>query len=567
MSLRLNLFVCASICLIVAIYAQNGKKTKVPLTRFTCIGKPAGYYADIDTGCQVYHMCDGLGRQFSYKCPNMTLFQQRMLICDHWYMVNCSMSERDYDANLLIGQRDKPFVSDDEMRLRTPRPDILSVPPYNPYFDILREDAKLPDVDNDLDTKQSQSHFRPPTSWKAGINNRRQDTLADFETKSDRRDETVATFTSKNDNRRQDTGTSFGSKSDNRRQDTTNFGSSSNNRRQDTTATFGSKNENRRQDTIANFGPNTDNLDQAASQEPLPTFKPTPRTNFQRKVPNVTPPSIDLVPPFTPVTQSTNQDSETEESNGPVEDTVFQFIKRFDPTATDNHETAMSKSEILDINAHLPEGQVSSEEERTPRKHKNFGNNLNTFKNENDKSFTEGTRFDSVNTKSKPASKGGVPEPERVLLPPKTDSSTSPSVTTTVGPPIYYEWRWAVPAFGLVPPKENNETNTNTNVQQTRSVAKLEGKNPFSAVTRPAPVTTTPEPSQVEYNISSYFIPDYVFPLDKEHPGYESDDAETSFQVKVAKAGKVSYGENPACPQCHPAYLKPGTCEPCIVKR
>lgn len=48
-------------------------------------------------------MCDGLGRQFSYTCPNTTLFQQRMLICDHWYMVNCSKAESDYGANLLIG--------------------------------------------------------------------------------------------------------------------------------------------------------------------------------------------------------------------------------------------------------------------------------------------------------------------------------------------------------------------------------------------------------------------------------------------------------------------------------
>lgn len=50
-------------------------------------------------------MCDGLGRQFSYACPNTTLFQQRMLICDHWYMVNCSKAESDYGANLLIGKQ------------------------------------------------------------------------------------------------------------------------------------------------------------------------------------------------------------------------------------------------------------------------------------------------------------------------------------------------------------------------------------------------------------------------------------------------------------------------------
>lgn len=80
-------------------------------------------------------MCDGLGRQFSYSCPNTTLFQQRMLICDHWYMVNCSKSELDYNANLLIGQRDKPFVEDSSEHPyhRTPRPDLLEQP-YAPRY-------------------------------------------------------------------------------------------------------------------------------------------------------------------------------------------------------------------------------------------------------------------------------------------------------------------------------------------------------------------------------------------------------------------------------------------------
>ncbi|XP_055546774.1 mucin-2 isoform X2 [Wyeomyia smithii] len=78
-------------------------------------------------------MCDGLGRQFSYSCPNTTLFQQRMLICDHWYMVNCSKAESNYAANLLIGQRDKPFVGEDENEIRTPRPDLLDRP-YSASF-------------------------------------------------------------------------------------------------------------------------------------------------------------------------------------------------------------------------------------------------------------------------------------------------------------------------------------------------------------------------------------------------------------------------------------------------
>jgi hypothetical protein len=98
----------------------------IPETSFSCQNRGNGYYADTETGCQIYHHCDGLGRKSSYACPNATLFQQRMLICDHWYMVKCSEAESNYGANLLIGQRNTPFVSDSEQNLRTPRPDLVS---------------------------------------------------------------------------------------------------------------------------------------------------------------------------------------------------------------------------------------------------------------------------------------------------------------------------------------------------------------------------------------------------------------------------------------------------------
>lgn len=77
----------------------------IPKTSFSCRGRGSGYYADTETDCQAYHMCDEQGRQFDYMCPNATLFQQRMLICDHWYMVDCSSSEANYAFNRLIGQR------------------------------------------------------------------------------------------------------------------------------------------------------------------------------------------------------------------------------------------------------------------------------------------------------------------------------------------------------------------------------------------------------------------------------------------------------------------------------
>ncbi|CAK1585747.1 unnamed protein product [Parnassius mnemosyne] len=518
--------VCVILACIYVTSAQNDKPTaKILPTKFTCQGRASGYYADMDTGCQVYHMCDGLGRQFSYSCPNTTLFQQRMLVCDHWYMVNCSKSESDYDANLLIGQRDKPFVSDEDMRFRTPRPNILSVPPNSNYYEGLKEaETKYPvhpgnsivgiadsitDANNnDLDS--AKQNFRPPTSWST--RNGGKNTAYNF----------------------------------------TNFNKS-----------IGSNSKKIR-----------DNTDEV-SQRTEPAFVPTPNKNIRNinrvKIP---PPSRELSPPIPPPT--TEHDTEglglDVRGRAITEDPVFNFIKRFDPNTPDAHKTSMTKTEIIELNKELPAGQVSSEEERTPRKNKNFRDTINKVLNDKKKGVTENTRFDSVHVKSGKTTEGSstlgatgnsqIPVPDKHLLPPKLEYSPVPS--TTMGPPIYYEWKWAVPAFDLEPPKETNVTNT-TGAPQKRTA---HGKRPFSDVTpRTTTLPNTPAPLNTEYNISSYFVPDYIFPLDKPHPSYEDDNAETSFHVKVARPGRASYGENEECPQCHPAYLKPGTCEPCIVKR
>ncbi|XP_076046820.1 uncharacterized protein LOC143028508 [Oratosquilla oratoria] len=76
----------------------------VPITDFRCNDRPAGYYADPEAGCQLYHMCDTLGKQYSYLCPNYTLFNQKVMVCDHWYMVNCSDAPDFYDLNSHIGK-------------------------------------------------------------------------------------------------------------------------------------------------------------------------------------------------------------------------------------------------------------------------------------------------------------------------------------------------------------------------------------------------------------------------------------------------------------------------------
>lgn len=45
---------------------------------FTCQSKGPGYYADPDTGCQVWHWCLPSGAKYSFLCPNGTVFNQRV---------------------------------------------------------------------------------------------------------------------------------------------------------------------------------------------------------------------------------------------------------------------------------------------------------------------------------------------------------------------------------------------------------------------------------------------------------------------------------------------------------
>nr|XP_023014561.1 DNA-directed RNA polymerase II subunit RPB1 [Leptinotarsa decemlineata] len=162
-----------------AKFAKLSAKSRVFLTKegFSCNGRGAGYYADVTTGCQVYHMCDGLGRQFSYKCPNATLFQQRMLICDHWYMVNCSKSVQDYGANLLIGQN-KPFVEDSDSNpyARTPRPDLLSAPLDASEHDIIYRSGENSNLSpknlvgsESIDEDSTESTYFPTNNWSTQV--------------------------------------------------------------------------------------------------------------------------------------------------------------------------------------------------------------------------------------------------------------------------------------------------------------------------------------------------------------------------------------------------------------
>ncbi|XP_055377076.1 uncharacterized protein LOC129609182 [Condylostylus longicornis] len=75
-----------------------------PHTNFHCGSVPAvpGMYANVETGCQGYHVChDGReghqGAQF--LCTNGTIFNQKEFACDWWYNVNCAEATNYYHLN------------------------------------------------------------------------------------------------------------------------------------------------------------------------------------------------------------------------------------------------------------------------------------------------------------------------------------------------------------------------------------------------------------------------------------------------------------------------------------
>ncbi|XP_060527088.1 mucin-16-like [Cylas formicarius] len=71
----------------------------IPRTVFSCRGIESGYYADLDTDCQVFHICAD-GKKISFLCPNGTIFQQSELICEWWNKVNCSDSPNLYNESV-----------------------------------------------------------------------------------------------------------------------------------------------------------------------------------------------------------------------------------------------------------------------------------------------------------------------------------------------------------------------------------------------------------------------------------------------------------------------------------
>jgi len=95
---------------------------EIPRTSFKCSQQPlSGYYADLETSCQVVHICQDGGVQDSFLCPNGTIFNQEKFSCQWWYEVNCQDAPRFYQLNdnlYKVPPKDKEREREEKQRNR-----------------------------------------------------------------------------------------------------------------------------------------------------------------------------------------------------------------------------------------------------------------------------------------------------------------------------------------------------------------------------------------------------------------------------------------------------------------
>ncbi|XP_076374067.1 uncharacterized protein LOC143258657 [Tachypleus tridentatus] len=80
--------------------AGHSKYTELPFTNFRCRNyELPGYYADTETECKVFHICEPNKRQHDLMCPPGTIFSQALLTCDWPHKVQCSRSSDFFEIN------------------------------------------------------------------------------------------------------------------------------------------------------------------------------------------------------------------------------------------------------------------------------------------------------------------------------------------------------------------------------------------------------------------------------------------------------------------------------------
>lgn len=57
---------------------------------------PAGFYADINYNCRIFHVCENSGNGFPVICANDTVFDQKQRICTDEENIDCQHAHEWY---------------------------------------------------------------------------------------------------------------------------------------------------------------------------------------------------------------------------------------------------------------------------------------------------------------------------------------------------------------------------------------------------------------------------------------------------------------------------------------
>ena len=92
-----------------------------PDTGFSCAAKE-GLYADPGSDCQAWHVCLAPDRQWSFLCPNGTIFNQEIFTCVWWFDFDCGAAESLYSLNEDLYSEQPSTASQSQARPAAPGP-------------------------------------------------------------------------------------------------------------------------------------------------------------------------------------------------------------------------------------------------------------------------------------------------------------------------------------------------------------------------------------------------------------------------------------------------------------
>lgn len=101
----------------------------LPHTGFKCLEHTSypGFYADVETRCQMWHYCQPDGRHDRFLCPNGTVFDQLTRVCNWWFNVHCDESLAHYDINFDLYREPVKKVVDHSLQSLGFHSDVPSV--------------------------------------------------------------------------------------------------------------------------------------------------------------------------------------------------------------------------------------------------------------------------------------------------------------------------------------------------------------------------------------------------------------------------------------------------------